>query len=72
MKQKKLIQSIFLISITFLFLSSCESEENSSTSSTATSVTVAEAEIRNLSDGFTISSEVVAYRRSYVASRISG
>ena len=72
MAKKYFTQFIFLSFLTFLFLSSCETEESSSPSSSATSVTVAEAEVRNLSDGFKVSSEVVAFRRSYVASRISG
>ena len=72
MTQIKIIHFTFLLALITFFLSSCESEENSVPSSSATSITVAESQIRNLSDGFTVSSEVVAYRRSYVASRISG
>ncbi len=41
-------------------------------STSAISVTAAEIETRDLSDSFSISSEVVAYKRAYVASRISG
>lgn len=72
MAQIKNVQFTFLLILTALFISSCESEESSAPSPSATSVTVAESQIRSLSDGFTVSSDVVAYRRSYVASRISG
>ncbi|TVR37113.1 MAG: efflux RND transporter periplasmic adaptor subunit, partial [Balneolaceae bacterium] len=56
-----------------LFLWSCSGEtETGDSSSTSISVTSAEVQTRNLSETFSVSSEVVAYRRSYVASRISG
>ncbi len=61
-----------LLLITSVLVYSCNDDENSSSRSTAISVTVAEVETRNLSDSFSVSSEVVAYQRSYVASRVSG
>ena len=56
-----------------LFLWSCSGEtETGDSSSTSISVTSAEVQTRNLSETFSVSSEVIAYRRSYIASRISG
>jgi len=57
----------------FSFLTiSCSEDKEPSVSTSAISVTAAEIETRDLSDSFSISSEVVAYKRAYVASRISG
>ena len=59
--------------IAFSFLTfSCSEEEDSTGSTSAISVTAAEIETRDLSDSFMVSSEVIAYKRAYVASRISG
>lgn len=64
---------MLLILLVFSFLTfSCSDEESSSGSSSAISVTTAESETRDLSNSFTVSSEVVAYNRAYVASRITG
>ncbi len=61
---------LFALSI---FLWSCSGEtETGETSSSEVVVTSAEVQTRNLSDTFTVSSEVIAYRRTYVAARISG
>lgn len=61
-----------MLAASILLLAACSSEEESSSQRSATSITVAEAEKRDLSGVFTVSSEVVAYKRSYVASRLSG
>ena len=64
---------LFSISVLFLlFMVSCEPTEETSGSGSATSITAAEAQVRDLTDAFTVSSEVIAYKRSYVASRLSG
>jgi len=66
------LKNTILFAFSF-FLWSCSGEtETGDSSSTAIAVTSAEVQTRNLSETFSISSEVVAYRRSYVASRISG
>ncbi len=55
------------------FLISCNSSDSPPADQRpAPPVTVSTSEIRDLSDAFTVSSEVIAYKRSYVASRISG
>jgi membrane fusion protein (multidrug efflux system) len=60
------------IILLLLFLASCTETNDRSEAPAAASITVAEAQLRDLSDAFSVSSEVIAYRRSYVASRISG
>ena len=56
-----------------LLILSCSGETDTGDSSSgAVAVTSAEVQTRNLSETFSVSSQVVAYRRSYVASRISG
>jgi membrane fusion protein, multidrug efflux system len=65
------------ITLTLLFLFSfftfsCSDDQEPSGRTSAISVTFAEIETRDLSDSFSVSSEVVAYKRAYVASRISG
>lgn len=56
-----------------LFVLSCSGDtDNGETSSSEITVTTAEVQTRNLSDTFTVSSDVIAYRRSYVAARVSG
>lgn len=67
----KKITLLFLITYTFLSFS-CTKKSETSSKSPAISVTTAEAVTRHLSDGFMVSSEVVAYKRAYVASQISG
>lgn len=67
----KKIALLLLFTLSFLTFS-CSDDEDSSGSSSAISVTAAETETRDLSDSFMVSSEVVAYKRAYVASRISG
>lgn len=65
--------SAVLLLIFCLSALSCDGESNRTAgSASATSITIAEVETRDLSDAFTISSEVIAYKRSYVASRTSG
>ena len=64
---------ILIITTLSISVSSCsQPDQDSADSPSAASITTAEAEIRNLSDEFTVSSEVTAYKRVYVASRISG
>ncbi len=58
--------------IILLIISACNDDPEGSDSTQAAPITVAEVETRDLSDRFTISSEVVAYTRSYIASRVSG
>lgn len=67
----KNIPFFLLLAFSFLIFS-CSDEKESSSGTSAISVTVAVTETRDLSDSFTISSEVVAYKRAYVASRVSG
>ena len=64
----RLFSPLFIL----LFINACSDDSDGSESSQAPSVTVAEVETRDLSDSFSVSSEVVAYTRSYVASRVSG
>ena len=63
--------SILLLSI-FLIISCDDQESDSQDLPSPVSITAAEAQTRDLSDTFTVSSEVVAYKRVYVASRIAG
>jgi len=61
-----------IIFFLLLFIASCTETNETSETTPATSVTIAQAQLRDLSDAFTVSSEVTVYRRSYVASRLSG
>ncbi|MFU8811991.1 MAG: efflux RND transporter periplasmic adaptor subunit [Balneolaceae bacterium] len=63
---------IFLLLLISFFIFSCSDDQASPDGSSAISVTTAEIETRDLSDSFSVSSEVMAYTRAYVASRISG
>ena len=72
MAPRRIVILIISTTISLLSLISCNSSEESSATSSATSITAAEAQTRDLSEAFTVSSEVVAYKRSYVASRLSG
>lgn len=66
------MKNTLLFTLSF-FLWSCSGEsETGETSSSEVVVTSAEVQTRNLSDAFTVSSEVIAYRRSYVSARVSG
>lgn len=67
---KKIMISILLLFSILTF--SCIEEERPTRESPAISVTFAEVETRDLPSSFTVSSEVVAYKRAYVASRITG
>lgn len=62
-----LLLSLFSLSL----LTACSDQSETSTSQPAIAVTIAEAEIRDLSDEFRVASEVVAYRRIYIASRVA-
>ena len=50
----------------------CSDEAAESTSELATSITSAQAELRDLSASFSVSAEIEAYTRVYIASRMSG
>lgn len=62
---------ILLLSL-ILFISCSDQENDSQYSPSPISITAADAQKRDLSDTFTVSSQVVAYKRVYLASRISG
>ena len=64
--------TIPILFLLFVFINACENDNETASATQAASVTIAESELRDLSHSFTVSSEVVAYTRSYVASRISG
>ncbi|TVQ05421.1 MAG: efflux RND transporter periplasmic adaptor subunit [Balneolaceae bacterium] len=66
------LKKLFFLLIVIISVSCSEAGDQNSETRLVTPVTVAVAELRDLSDAFTVSSEVVAYKRSYVASRISG
>ncbi len=64
---------LLLFSVALLFATGCsDSDTNSDESESATSITTATAQTRDLSETFSVSGEVMTYRRSYVASRIEG
>lgn len=64
--------ALFTIILSLLLPGCSRDSDKPANESLATSITVAQAEIRDLSASFTVASEVVAYKRSYVASRLSG
>ncbi len=66
------LKTLLLFALSLFFWSCSGETETGDSSSTSIAVTSAEVQSRNLSETFSVSSEVVAYRRSYVASRISG
>lgn len=66
------LKLLSLLALVLLLVSCSDEAETEAGGSDAVPVTFAEVQTRNLSDTFTVSSEVVAYRRSYVAARISG
>jgi membrane fusion protein, multidrug efflux system len=73
MKRDLIVCSTLLLFVFIILIGGCsDSEGERSESASATSVTAAEVQTRDLSDAFTVSSEVIAYRRSYVAARIEG
>ena len=63
--------SLFLFLFILVFSSGCSEQQETSSSQPSISVILAEIEVRDLSDEITLSSDVVAYRRIYIASRIS-
>ena len=67
------ITAIPILLLSILLITSCDDQESDSQDSPSPiSITAAEAQARDLSDTFTVSSEVVAYKRVYLASRIAG
>jgi membrane fusion protein, multidrug efflux system len=65
-------RNITLLLIVIMLPLACADEESTRAAAPSTSITVAEAETRDLSEAFTVSSEVISYKRVYVASRLSG
>lgn len=64
---------LFITLPVLLILNSCNGESSEAESGvSATTVTSAKTELRDMSSEFSVSSEVIAYKRVYVASRISG
>ena len=60
------------VTIVLLFSSCGEDSSESQNGASAVSITTATAEPRDISSEFTVSAEVMAYRRVYVAARMSG
>ncbi len=65
-------RNMLLLSTILILPLACTDEESTTDTEPAISITVAEAETRDLSQAFTVSSEVISYKRVYVASRLSG
>ena len=66
--KKKYIALFFSL----ILIIGCSDEATESTSESATSITSAQAELRDLSASFSVSAEIEAYTRVYIASRMSG
>ena len=66
--KKKYIALFFSL----ILIIGCSDEADESTSESTTSITSAQAELRDLSASFSVSAEIEAYTRVYVASRMSG
>jgi membrane fusion protein, multidrug efflux system len=65
-------KNLFMLLAILWIAISCTEDESAPETPGVTSITVAESESRDLSEAFTISSEVLSYKRVYIASRISG
>lgn len=65
-------RNLFLLFMILILPLACTDEESTNDTESVISVTVAEAETRDLSEAFTVSSEVISYKRVYIASRLSG
>jgi membrane fusion protein, multidrug efflux system len=61
-----------VLSLMLLFSSCIEDSTESQNGASAVSITTATAEPRDISSEFTVSAEVMAYKRVYVAARMSG
>lgn len=66
------LRILLLFTLSFFLWSCSEQTDSEKTDTDVIVVSSANVQTRNLSDTFTVSSEVVAYRRAYVAARIAG
>lgn len=66
----KQLFSVLLFSL--ILIIGCSNETSESISESATSITSAQSELRDLSISFSVSAEIEAYTRVYVAARMSG
>ena len=71
-KHVYLAQKLIIVALSFILWFCSDEGEPKDSGPDAVIITSAQVQTRNLSDAFTVSSEVVAYSRSYVAARTSG
>lgn len=72
MKFTTVPHSVLLLAVLLFSVTACSDGPENDSEADAPSITSSEAEYRDLSISFTISSEVIPYKRVYVASRMTG